>query len=124
MKEQLQKDIEWNRKQGYASDRTLTLQQKYERDKLMNEVIPDRPEANTVAQKEKHWSGSVGWDGVRGPKDEPDSKQVTIQYSTRPKVKEADDKKQQDIKRTPKYPEQIDQKEHEEVKDPEFPEDE
>jgi hypothetical protein len=123
VKEQLQKDIEWNRKQGYASNRSLTLQQTYESDNLMRDAFPDRPEASTAAPKEKHWSGSIGRDGVRGPKDEADSVQATIQYSTRPGVKEADDRKQQKFKPSEKYPDQIDERELNERANPEFPDD-
>ena len=89
----------------------------------MNEVFPDRPDANTEAQKEKHLSGSIGMEGVRGPKDGPNSVQATLQYSLRPKVKEADDKKQQQFKPSAKYPDQFDEQELNERANPDFPDD-
>ncbi len=125
VKEQLQRDIDWNRKQGCTSDRDLTLQQKYERDNLMRDTFPSQPEANTAAPKEKHWSGSIGGDGVRGPKEGPDVRQVTIQYSSQPKVQKTDAQKQQNFSRPiTSDPVKIDEKEFDEARNPEDVEEE
>ena len=123
VKEQLQRDFDYKRKQGYANNSSLTPSQMIKRNDLVREAFPDRPEANTAAQKEKHWSGSIGMEGVRGPKDEPNTVQATLQYSTHPKVKEADDKKQQEFKPSAKYPDQFDEQELNERANPDFPDD-
>jgi len=72
VKEQLQREIDWNRQQGYTSDRDLTLQQKHDRDNLMRDTFqpkPAQPEADAGKPK---WgvSGELSYGRAR-PKDGP-----------------------------------------------------
>ncbi len=87
VKEQLQKDIEWNRKQGYASDRDLNVQQKTERDNLMRDTFPSsQPEANAATP---NWgvSGKLNY-GRDRPKNGPIDASVELGVSTNPTLQE------------------------------------
>ena len=74
MKEQFQRDSDWNRKQGYASNSSLTPPQMIERNNVMRDFFPskpDQPEAN-AARPKAGWSFGGELNFGRGfPKDGP-----------------------------------------------------
>ena len=74
VREQMHSDLEWGRKQGYASDRDLTVQQMTERDNLNRDLFsskPAQPEAD-AAKPKAGWSFGGKLSFGRGhPKDGP-----------------------------------------------------
>jgi hypothetical protein len=105
VKEQLQRDIDWNRKQGYASNSSLTPPQMIERNKVMRDLFPSKPaqpEANTDESK-AGWSfgGEVNF-GRGFPKDGPNDFNVKagMTYGSEAQQKKEEEKKLRNKKPT------------------------
>jgi len=99
VKQQLQRDIDWNRQRGYTSDRDLTLQQKYARDNLMRDTFQPKP-----AQPEAKAGWSLGGElnyGRTRPKDGPTeaSAEFGATYGV-PAVKDQSEDEEEKKKRT------------------------
>ena len=88
VKEQLQREIDRNRQQGYASDRDLNVQQKTERDNLMRDTFQPKPQPQPAGPLNKilsHIDGDFSYEGTHPGTDEAPGKELRVRISTQPK---------------------------------------